>query len=38
MKAESSAMANMYGVHINPKKSEKVSFSDEDHLIVLAEH
>lgn len=26
----------MHGVHINPKKSEKVQFSDEDKLILLA--
>ncbi len=26
-----------YGVHTNPKKSEKVIFSGEDKIIVIAE-
>ncbi|MGV3631596.1 MAG: CASTOR/POLLUX-related putative ion channel [Bacteroidota bacterium] len=30
-------MSKMYGVSINPKKSQKVTFSPEDKIIVLAE-
>lgn len=38
LKAESRNAEKMYGVHVNPKKSEKVKFTDEDKLIVLAEN
>lgn len=34
---ESHDAAKAYGVHTNPKKSEKVSFQPEDRLIVIAE-
>lgn len=27
-----------YGVHINPKKSEKVTFSDQDKIVVISEN
>lgn len=35
--AEANAMGKSYGVHTNPKKSEKVTFSAEDKVIVIAE-
>lgn len=35
--SESHDSEKAYGVHTNPKKSEKVSFSDEDKVIVIAE-
>lgn len=35
--SESKDSAKAYGVHTNPKKSEKVSFKPEDRLIVIAE-
>lgn len=35
--SESHEAAKAYGVHTNPKKSEKVSFKPEDRLIVIAE-
>jgi voltage-gated potassium channel Kch len=38
LKAEARDAEKMYGVHVNPKKSEKVQFTDEDKLIVLADH
>lgn len=38
LKAEARDAEKMYGVHVNPKKSEKVKFTDEDKLIVLAEN
>jgi hypothetical protein len=38
IKAESGDAEKMHGVHVNPKKSEKVMFSDEDKLIVLSEN
>ena len=28
----------MYGVHINPTKSERVTFRHEDRIIVIAEN
>ncbi len=34
---ESSEAGKSYGVHTNPKKSEQVTFSPEDKIIVLAE-
>jgi hypothetical protein len=37
IKAETANPEKMHGIHLNPKKSEKVIFSDEDKLIVLAE-
>jgi hypothetical protein len=38
IKAEANNAEKMHGVHLNPKKSEKISFSDEDMIIVLAEN
>ncbi|GAB4579041.1 MAG: lipoprotein [Anaerolineales bacterium] len=38
LQAESREAEKMYGVHVNPKKSEKVKFTEEDKLIVLAEN
>lgn len=38
IKAAAGEAANMYGVHLNPKKSEKVRFTDEDKIVVLAEN
>jgi hypothetical protein len=35
--SEAKDVARSYGVHTNPKKSEPVTFSPEDKLIVLAE-
>ena len=35
--AESNNAAKSYGVHTNPKKSEPVTFSPEDKIIVIAE-
>jgi voltage-gated potassium channel Kch len=35
--AEASDAENAYGVHTNPKKSDKVTFAPEDKIIVLAE-
>ncbi len=37
IKAESADAEKMHGVHVNPKKSEKVLFTDDDKIIVLAE-
>ena len=37
LKAEVNDAARMYGVHVNPAKSEKVNFGWDDKLIVLAE-
>jgi len=37
MMSESHDAEKSYGVHTNPKKSEKVSFAAEDKLIVVAE-
>ena len=37
VKAESANAEKMHGVRLNPKKFEKVMFSEEDKLIVLAE-
>jgi voltage-gated potassium channel Kch len=36
--SEASDAAKSYGVHTNPKKSEKVTFSPEDKVIVIAEN
>ncbi len=35
--SESHNMEKAYGVHTNPKKSEKISFSAEDKIIVISE-
>ena len=35
---ESGDPAKAYGVHVNPKKSEKVTFAPEDKVIVFAEN
>jgi len=35
--SESRDAEKAYGVHTNPKKSERVSFSAEDKIIVIAE-
>jgi hypothetical protein len=35
--AEASDAARAYGVHTNPKKSETVTFSPEDKVIVISE-
>ena len=35
---ESSDAAKNYGIHINPKKSEKVNFALDDKVIVIAEN
>lgn len=37
IKAESADAEKMHGVHVNPKKSGKVLFTDDDKIIVLAE-
>ncbi len=37
IKAESADAEKMHGVHVNPKKSEQVLFTDDDKIIVLAE-
>jgi hypothetical protein len=34
---ESRDAEKAYGVHINPKKSERVTFSPEDKIIVISE-
>jgi voltage-gated potassium channel Kch len=36
--SEASQAGKSYGVHTNPKKSEKVTFSPEDKVIVIAEN
>jgi hypothetical protein len=36
--AEASDAGKAYGVHTNPKKSEMVTFSPEDKVIVIAEN
>lgn len=36
LKAESGDAARAYGVHVNPRKSEVVTFSEGDRVIVLA--
>jgi len=36
--SEASEAGKSYGVHTNPKKSEKVTFSPEDKVIVIAEN
>jgi Trk K+ transport system NAD-binding subunit len=36
--AEANDAGKSYGVHTNPKKSEKVNFSPEDKVIVIAEN
>jgi hypothetical protein len=36
--SEASDSGKSYGVHTNPKKSEKVTFSPEDKVIVIAEN
>jgi voltage-gated potassium channel Kch len=36
--SEASDAGKAYGVHTNPKKSEKVTFSPEDKVIVIAEN
>jgi hypothetical protein len=35
--SESSDAGKAYGVHTNPKKSEQVTFAQEDKIIVIAE-
>ncbi|MES2941922.1 MAG: hypothetical protein V4772_03520, partial [Pseudomonadota bacterium] len=35
--SEANAMGKSYGVHTNPKKSEEVTFSAEDKIIVIAQ-
>jgi hypothetical protein len=37
IESESSDSSKAYGVHTNPKKSEKVTFAPEDKVIVIAE-
>ena len=37
LQAEVSNASKAYGVVVNPKKSKRVSFTDKDWLIVLAE-
>ncbi len=37
LEAESGDAAKSYGVHTNPKKSDEVTFTVEDKIIVLAE-
>jgi len=37
IESESNDAAKSYGVHTNPKKSEKVTFAAEDKVIVIAE-
>jgi ion channel POLLUX/CASTOR len=37
IKAEANNADKLHGVHLNPKKAEKVSFTDDDKIIVLAE-
>ena len=37
IEAESNDSAKAYGVHTNPKKSEKVTFAPKDKVIVIAE-
>jgi hypothetical protein len=36
--SEASNAGRAYGVHTNPKKSEMVTFSSEDKVIVIAEN
>src|SRR5258705_13152532 len=36
--SEANDAGNAYGVHTNPKKSEKVTFAPEDKVIVIAEN
>lgn len=37
LKAHSGDASRAYGVHVNPKKSELVSFGEDDRIAVLAE-
>lgn len=37
IESESNDAGKAYGVHTNPKKSEKVAFAPEDKVIVIAE-
>jgi hypothetical protein len=37
IETESNDSAKAYGVHTNPKKSEKVTFAPKDKVIVIAE-
>ena len=36
--AEANDAGKSYGVHTNPKKSENVTFKEQDKLIVMAEN
>jgi len=38
LEKEAGDSAKSYGVHTNPKKSEKVVFTSEDKVIVIAEN
>jgi hypothetical protein len=37
IQAENRSSAAAYGIHINPKKSDRITFQPEDRIIVLAE-
>ena len=37
LKAEEGDPNTSYGVHLNPKKSQRITFTEQDRLIVLAE-
>jgi len=37
LKSGSTDAGKQYGIHVNPRKSEKITFSPGDKIIVLAE-